>query len=406
MIDKKQFLSAITQIAEEKGLDRSKIIEAIETAMAAAYKKDYGKKTQFIKAKLNMETGEASFYQVKLVVDQSMLKEKESEEKDAEIFETESEKKFFFNPERHIMIDEAKAINSDIKLGDEIKFDLESQEDYGRIAAQTAKQIILQKLREVEKETAFEEFKNKEGELVSGLVQRIDNGNVIIDLGKTVGFLPVQEQIFKERYRIGGRIRAYVLSVTLSSRGPLILLSRSHPRFAFKIFEMEVPEISNKSVSIKSIAREAGSRTKIAVAAEVEGIDPIGSCVGLKGMRVNTIISELGGEKIDIIEWSENQAVFVKNALSPAKVINVEIKPYREALVLVPDDQLSLAIGKEGQNVRLAAKLTGFRIDVRSAQRPSETVEGGHAEAEITTESETVAKAKTDLEVQNTPTGE
>lgn len=406
MIDKKQFLSAITQIAEEKGLDRSKIIEAIETAMAAAYKKDYGKKTQFIKAKLNMETGEASFYQVKLVVDQSMLKEKESEEKDVEIFEIEGEKKFFFNPERHIMFNEAKAIDQDIKLGDEIKFDLEGQEGYGRIAAQTAKQIILQKLREVEKETAFEEFKNKEGELVSGLVQRIDNGNVIIDLGKTVGFLPPQEQIFNERYRTGGRIRAYVLSVSLSSRGPLILLSRSHPRFAFKIFEMEVPEISNKSVSIKSIAREAGSRTKIAVVAEVEGIDPIGSCVGLKGMRVNTIISELGGEKIDIIEWSENQATFIKNALSPAKVINVEIKPYREALVLVPDDQLSLAIGKEGQNVRLAAKLTGFRIDVRSAQRPSEIIEGGLAELETAAENETVAEIKTDSEVQNAPTGE
>ncbi len=378
MLDKKQFLLALAQIAEEKGLDRAKIIEAIEVAIATAYKKDYGKKNQLIKAKMNIETGEISFFLVKLVVDQSMLKEVDEKNQEDEKDE-QGIKKIHFNADRHIMIEEAKKINPDVKVGEEIKFSLEEKDVYGRIAAQTAKQIILQKLREIEKETTYNDFKNKEGEIVSGLIQRIDNGNIVIDLGKTIGYLPPQEQVKTEKYRIGSRLKMYVLSVTLSQKGPLIILSRSHPKFVAKIFEIEVPEIANKTVVIKSIAREIGSRTKIAVVSTEEGIDPIGSCVGLKGVRVNTIINELGGEKIDIIEWFEDPARFIKNALSPAKVIEVEIKPYREALVLVPDDQLSLAIGKDGQNVRLAAKLTGFRIDVRSIKRPEEEINGGKA---------------------------
>ncbi|MBI3458852.1 transcription termination/antitermination protein NusA [Candidatus Azambacteria bacterium] len=379
MLDKKQFLSALTQICEEKGIDRGKVIEAIEIAMAAAYKKDYGKKNQIIKAKINLETNTTSFYQLKIVVDESMIytdadREKRELNNPNEQSEESIIKKIHFNPETYIMIDEAQKIDPLVKLGDELKFDLEEQLDYGRIAAQTAKQIILQKIREVEKETIFKDFKKKEGEIISGIIQRIDNGDVIVDLGKIIGILPLNEQIKHERYQPGARLQAYILSANLSSKGTVIILSRTHPSLVLKIFEMEVPEIASKAVLIKSIAREAGSRTKIAVTSEEDGIDPIGSCVGLKGIRVNTIINELGGEKIDIIEWSENPVQFIKNSILPAKASSVEVFQSREALILVPEDQLSLAIGRDGQNVRLAAKLTGYRIDVRMIKKPAEEI--------------------------------
>lgn len=383
MIDKKQFLSAVTQIAEDKGLDRMKIIEAIETAMAAAYKKDYGKKSQIIRATLDVASGDVKFSQIKIVVDDSMLKpegeEEDASEDDRPEEEVEGVKKVRFNEERHIMIEEAKKTKEGVMLGDEIVSPLETPQDYGRIAAQTAKQIIIQKLKEVEKETVFSEFKSKEGEVVSGVIQRIEPRHIVVDLGKTLGYLPVEEQVRSETYRSGMRIRALILSVLTTPRGSHIILSRSHPKFVAKIFDMEVPEVNQGTVVIKAIAREAGSRTKIAVTSSEEGIDPIGSCIGQKGTRITTIISELGGEKVDVIEWSEDAGVFIKNALSPAKVVSVEVKPYREAVVLVPEDQLSLAIGKGGQNVRLAAKLTGWKIDIRSAAKPEEVVQGGMA---------------------------
>lgn len=386
MLDKKQFLSAVTQIAEDKGLDRMKIIEAIETAMAAAYKKDYGKKGQIVRASLNMETGEVKFTQVKIVVDESMLAS--DEEEDAPEAEEEKEvegdapKKVRFNEDRHTMIKEAKKIKKGVVPGDELVSDLpEPPQGYGRIAAQTAKQIIMQKLKEVEKETVFNEFKGKEGEVISGIIQRIEPRNIVVDLGKTVGYLPIEEQVRSEAYRIGMRIRVLLLSVLVTPKGSLILLSRSHPRFVAKIFEMEVPEINQGTVQIKAIAREAGSRSKIAVYSEDDGIDPIGSCIGQKGTRITTIISELSGEKVDVIEWSDDPATFIKNAISPAKTVDVEVKPYREAVILTPEDQLSLAIGRGGQNVRLAAKLTGWKIDVRSAKKPEEPVQGGIAAA-------------------------
>lgn len=387
MMDFKQFNLALNQIAEEKGIPKERIIETIEMALAAAYKKDYGKKGQIIRAKFDSATGEVVFNQVKIVVDESMLKpetqEDEAEpeiEKEVEDVEEGDEqiKKVRFNPERHIMFKEAKKINSKVKLEEELTFPLETKGDYGRIAAQTAKQVITQRIREAERDVVFEEFKAKQGEVISGIVQRIEGGKIFIDLGRTVGLMFSEERIPGEHYRVGSRIRAYVLAVERLPKGPSILLSRSHPRFVSKLFEMEVPEIASGVVEIRSIAREAGSRTKAAVASSEKGVDPIGSLVGQKGTRVSTVINELAGEKIDIIEWSEDMAKFITNALSPAKVVETVIsEKKREARVLVSNDQLSLAIGKGGQNVRLAAKLTGWKIDVRSSETPNKPVEGG-----------------------------
>lgn len=252
-------------------------------------------------------------------------------------------------------------------------FSLEAKTDYGRIASQTAKQVIIQRLREAERESVFSEFESKEGQVVSGVVQRIEGQNVFLDLGRATGILPKEEQVRGERYRLGERIKAYLVIVEKNPRNPGLYLSRSHPRFVAKLFEIEVPEIANGAVEIKSIAREAGSRTKIAAVSKEEGIDPVGSLVGQKGIRVNTVIAELGGEKIDIIEWKDNAEEYITKSLSPAKVLETEVKPDRkEAVVTVAEDQLSLAIGKGGQNVRLAAKLTGYKIDIRS--RSGETV--------------------------------
>ena len=369
-IDLKSFTSAISQIAEEKGISFEKVLESIETAIAAAYKKDYGKKGQLIKAKLDSQSGEIKFWQVKLVVDQSMIySEKELEElkeKKAEL--TEEAQKVRFNPEKHILIEEAKKFNPKIEVGQELEIALEAQKDYGRIAAQTAKQVILQKIREAEREAIFQEYKSKEGEIISGIVQRIEGKNVFFDIGKTLGILPKEEQVPGEFYRPSQRLKVYLLKVEESSKGPVIFLSRAYPKLISRLFELEVPEISSGSVQIKAIAREAGSRTKIAVASLVEGIDPIGSMVGQRGTRVTAVINELGGEKIDIIEWSEDPEKYIENSLSPAKVLEVKILPKNKALCLVPEDQLSLAIGRDGQNVRLAAKLTGWKIDVRSPE--------------------------------------
>ena len=371
----KDFASAIAQIAEEKGILKEKVLESIEQALAAAYKKDYGKKGQIIKAKLDPESGRVKFWQLKLVVNKKMIySEKELEElKKKKVESEEGGEKVRFNPERHTMIGEAKKINPKIKAGEELEIPLETREDYGRIAAQTAKQVIIQRLREAEKESVFQEYKSKEGEIISGICQRIEGKNIFFDIGKTLGILIKEEQVPGEFYRPGQRLKLYVLKVEETARGPLIFLSRAYPKLVSKLFELEVPEISAGQVEIKSIAREPGSRTKIAVASNVEGIDPIGATVGQRGTRVQVVISELGGEKIDIIEHSEDPEKYIANSLSPAKVLEVKIMPKNKALVIVPEDQLSLAIGKDGQNVRLAAKLTGWKIDVR----PPEKVEGG-----------------------------
>ncbi|MFH0791835.1 MAG: transcription termination factor NusA [bacterium] len=373
-MDLKNFLSAMHQIAEEKGISMDKVVETIETAFAAAYKKDYGKKGQIIKAKLNVQTGNVEFRQIKIVVDESMLLSEEeitALEEDHEIKEIDDDdKRVRFNPEKHIMVDEAKKIVPDIVAGGELEMSLEPKDDFGRIAAQTAKQVILQKIREAEREMIFQEFKTREGEVVSGVVQRIEGRNIFLDIGKTLGILSKEEQVPGEFYRPGQRLKVYIVRVEDMSKGPVVFLSRAYPKLISKLFELEVPEISSGQVIIKSIAREAGFRSKIAVFSQVPGIDPIGSAVGQRGARVMAVISELGGEKIDIIEYSEEPDMFIANALSPAKVLGVKVFTKSRAVVTVPVDQLSLAIGKDGQNVRLAAKLTGWKIDVRSPEDP------------------------------------
>jgi N utilization substance protein A len=295
----------------------------------------------------------------------------------------EGEKKVRFNSEKHIMIEDAKKIKKDINVGDELETALETKEDYGRIAAQTAKQVILQKIREAERTAILSEYKSKEGEIVSGIVQRMEGMNVFFDMGKTLGVLTREEQIPGEFYRLGQRLKLFVVKVEENPKGPLIFLSRAYPKLVSKLFELEVPEVSAGSVVIKSIAREAGSRSKIAVTSTMEGVDPIGSMVGQRGTRVMAVINELGGEKIDIVEWSEDPQKYIANSLSPAKAIEVKIMPKNKSLVIVPEDQLSLAIGKEGQNVRLAAKLTGWKIDVRSPGQEGEILEETAEETEV-----------------------
>ena len=380
----KNFASAIAQISEEKGISSGKVLETIEQALAAAYKKDYGKKGQVIRAKLDEKSGQVQFWQIKIVVAEKMIysetelsqmeagmkkKTKSSLTKKLEkgIKDTNDKGKIRFNAEKHIMIEEAKKINPKIKLEEEVIVPLKTKEDYGRIAAQTAKQVIMQRIREAEKESIFDEYKSKEAGIISGLVQRIEGRNVFFDIGKTLGILPREEQIPGEFYRPGQRLKLYVLKVEITSKGPKIFLSRAYPKLVSKLFELEVPEISAGTVVIKSIAREPGSRTKIAVISLEEGIDPIGAVVGQRGTRVQVVINELGGEKIDIIEYSDDPKEFISNSLSPAKIEEVKIMPKNTALAVVPHDQLSLAIGKDGQNVRLAAKLTGWKIDIRSS---------------------------------------
>ena len=367
-MDQKQFLTTIAQIAEEKGISQEQIIETIEMAIAAAYKRDYGQKGQNIRVKLDPKTGKIKVFQVFLVVDEEMLREEDdAEEGVEEVIEGDEEKKIRFNPLKHMMINEAKKVKKGIKPNEELETELEAQTDFGRIAAQTAKQVIIQRLREAEREVVYKEYKDREGEIISGIVQRIEGRNVFVDIGKTTGLLFPDEQIPGENYRIGQRLRLYILKVERGPRGTSVYLSRAYPKVVSKLFAVEVPEIAAGTVVIKSIAREPGSRTKIAVSSSEEGVDPVGSLVGQKGTRVQTVINELNGEKIDIIEWSEDVAKFIANALSPAKVLNVELADKRrEATAIVPEDQLSLAIGQRGQNVRLAARLTGWKIDVRS----------------------------------------
>ena len=365
MLDLKNLASAILEIAEERGIPENKIVDVITEAIASAYKKEYGKKKQKIKAKLDLKSGHLDFWQIKEVVDESMILSGEETDDDLEI----EDGKVRFNSERHIMLDEAKEIEKDAKKGDEVSLPLETKADFGRIAAQTAKQVILQKIKEIEKEETFKEFKDKEGEVVSGIVQRIEPMAVFFDIGRTSGILPKKEQTPNEYYKPGQRMKLFVLKTENTPKGAQIVLSRIYPKLISKLFELEVPEIGANQVAIRAIAREAGFRSKVAVEALEEGIDPIGSLVGQRGTRIIAVTNELSGEKIDVIIWNESPEKFIANALSPAKVLEVKILPKNKAQAIIPDDQLSLAIGKEGQNVRLAAKLTGWKIDVRSVSQ-------------------------------------
>ena len=364
MLDLKTMKSALEQLEQERKIPREKIIDAIEQALAAAYKKDYGKKGQIVRATIDIETGRMEFYQVKIVVDDSIVRMTTDEDAEEEI--SEDDNRVRFNEEHHILIADAKKIKSDAKLEEEIIFPLETKEDYGRIAAQTAKQVIIQKIREAERGAIIDEYGSKEGEIVNGFVQKVERGIVYVDFNRATGIILPEEQIPGEFYKRGERIRAYLYSVEETPRGVNLKLSRTHPQLIEGLFASEAPEIASGTVEIKAIAREAGSRSKIAVYSNDEHVDPVGSCVGQKGVRVTTVMSELGGEKIDIIPWSGNPSEYIASALSPARVLDIEVNEVEhKAVVEVTADQLSLAIGKGGQNVRLAAKLTGWRIDIK-----------------------------------------
>jgi N utilization substance protein A len=373
MFDLKVINSVLNQLEKDRGIPREKALDAIEQALSSAYKKEYGKHGQIIRADFNQESGTVSFQQVKEVVDDSTVQLPDEDGG----FDTDSDLDRF-DSERHILIDDAQKIKGSAELGDEIAFPLEDKDDYGRISTQTAKQVIIQKIREAEKVSVYDEFAEKKGQIVNGTVQRFERGNLYIDLGRATGLMPYKEQIPGERFRQGERIRALLLDVDESSRGIFLKLSRSSANFLRRLFEMEAPEVASGVVELKRIAREAGSRSKIAVHSDDEYIDPVGACVGQRGVRVTTVMSALGNEKIDIIEWSGNDEIFVEKALSPAEVMRVELdEDTKEAHAYVMPDQQSLAIGKGGQNARLAAKLTGWTIDIRS-------LEGDDEESEIT----------------------
>ncbi len=371
MLDLKTIQSVLGEF-EERGITKETMIDAIEAAMATAYKKEYGKRGQVVRAKLDMGTGTISFEQVKTVVDETMVRFVEDEEIEESAHphreeETPEGELPRYDAEKHILLEDARRIKRDAELGSELVFPLEPQDDFGRIAAQTAKQVVIQKIREAEKLSILDEFGTKRGEIVSGIVQRAERGSLYVDLGRATGVIPYEEQIPGERFRPGERIRAYLGAVDEGFRGVYLRLSRANPKFVVKLFEMEAPELASGALEVKNIAREPGSRTKIAIASLEPHVDPVGSLVGQRGVRVSTVMSEIGGERIDIIEWSEDQSAFVKESLSPATVIDVVLdEAERRATVTVSEDQQSLAIGRGGQNVRLAAKLTGWNIDIMS----------------------------------------
>ncbi|MBI5733759.1 MAG: transcription termination/antitermination protein NusA [Candidatus Kerfeldbacteria bacterium] len=380
-------LMAIQQICEEKNIPVSAVVETIEQALAAAYRKDFGQKNENIKVEFDPVTGGSRVFDVKLVV-----------EGPAEGEETINEKK-------ELLLADAKLLKPAVKIGDEIKTELKVPADYGRMAAQTAKQVIIQRLREAEREVVFSEYKDKEGQVVIGTIQRVEGRTVFVDLGHTIAVMPYSEQIVREHYAASARFKFYLVSVNATARGPEVIVSRTHPEIVRQLFEQEVPEIASGVVVIKAISREAGSRTKIAVYTEEANVDPIGSCVGQRGMRVQTVITQLGGEKIDIIEWSDDMRKFIAAALAPAKVQSVNLdEAQRLAQVEVAEDQLSLAIGRNGQNVRLAVKLTGWRIDISGSVSGHINIEEVDQEAAVVkNETETVSSAAGDLAAPAAP---
>ena len=405
---------AIKQICDEKGISYDSVMETIKAALGAAYRKDFGNKLQNIQVEFDPETMKLEVYDVKTVVEdvpeEELLKaegENAEEPKPQVIKKAEEEavatsddspstalgaepdgsEKKHFNPKTEIQLKDAKAIKKSHKIGDVMQTKLEVPGSFGRMAAQTAKQVIIQKLREAERETVFNEFKNKENIILVGTVQRREGRMVFIDLGKATALLPMEEQIAREPYNPGDHLKVLVAAVNKTTKGPGIIVSRTRPELVAKFFEMEIPEIANGTVQIKGIAREAGSRTKIAVYTEQENIDPIGSCIGQRGARVQTIISELKGEKIDIILYSDNAEEYISNALKPAKISSISTnKEMKSAVVRVPEDQLSLAIGKSGQNVRLAARLTGWKIDIETDKGEKAKTETGETESPAASE--------------------
>ncbi|OGY46007.1 MAG: hypothetical protein A3J65_02655 [Candidatus Buchananbacteria bacterium RIFCSPHIGHO2_02_FULL_45_11b] len=451
-MDQASIAEAVKQICEEKGIPMEAVIATIEAALAAAYRKDFGEKNQNVKAEFNLDTGQIKVFDVKTVVEDlppELLEEIKKAEAEGEKYEKrekrekrelklaspEAEKREKrelklaspeeekpakeaapaegevlpeeearrFNPKTEIQITDAKQIDKKYEINDEIKTPLEVPGEFGRMAAQTAKQVIIQKLRETEREAMFEEFKKREGEIMIGTIQRREGALVLVDLGKTTALLPPEEQIRTENYAAGAHLKVYVVSVSASSKGPTIIVSRAHPEIVNKLFALEIPEIQSGVVVIKSIAREAGSRSKIAVWTDQENIDPIGSCIGQRGARIQTIISELKGEKVDIIKYSEDPKEFIANALSPAKITEIKInEAEKTAVAKVPEDQLSLAIGRSGQNVRLAARLTGWKIDIVSDAGKKIEVEemGEETKAEEKPEAEPAKEAEVETKTE------
>jgi len=347
-VNNTELIRAIKQLEEEKGLSTDVLIEAIEAALLSAYKKNFGAAAQNIRVEVDRETGEQHVYSIRTIVDE------------------------FTDSNTQVPLAEAQTWDPESRVGDILEVEV-TPRDFGRIAAQTAKQVIVQRIREAERDMVYKEFRDREGDIVTGTVQRVERRNVYMDLGRIEAVLPPTEQVPREGYRQNDRVKAYVVEVKQGNRGPQIVVSRTHPGLLKRLFELEVPEIYEGIVEIKAIAREAGARSKVAVVSRDRNVDAVGACVGPKGSRVQSIVDELRGEKIDIVPWAADSAAFVASALSPAKVIRVEIsEETKTALVIVPDNQLSLAIGKEGQNARLAAKLTGWRIDIKSESQIKE----------------------------------
>ncbi len=374
LFDLKTLNSALDELQAERGISRDSVVEALATALAAAYRREYGKRGQIIRATFDPQTGDLEFRQAKIVVDNTLVR---GEEEDPTSTEDHRSR---FNPEQHIMLEDARRIKRDAQLDEEVSFPLETHEDFGRIAAQAAKQVIMQKIREAERASIISEYGEREGEIVTGHVQRFERGNLFVDLGRATAILPYDEQIPGERYRQGERVRALLLRVDEGVRGTFIRLSRSHPHFLTKLFEAEVPEMASGIVKVKGIVREPGSRAKIAVQSTDDHVDPVGALVGQRGVRVAVVTSELGGEKIDVVEWSEEPSTFVKEVLKPAQILEIELdEEGGRATVTVAEDQQSLAIGRGGQNVRLAARLTGWKMDIRSTggSQVEGTEEGG-----------------------------
>lgn len=409
----------IKVICQEKELDEETVLSAIEKALASAYRKDFGEDDQNIKFNFDPETGDMEAWDEKEVVEdveeeelersrEEFKKKREQARKEGrELREEELEDLVHFNEKEQIMLSDAKEVDEDVEVGDTLKIPLEIPGEFGRMAAQTAKQVIIQKLKEAERENVFEEYKEKEGTIVEGVIQSVkDSGNVLVDLGKINGFLPHKEQNSQDGYTPGKRLIFHIKSVEKGSKGPEILLSRSSEEMVKLIFEREIPEIESGELELKSVAREAGSRSKVSVWTDDDSIDPIGSCIGRRGSRITTIIDELGGEKVDVVEYSDDPKEYIKNALSPADVEEVKISEYgEEATAVVDEDQFSLAIGKNGQNVRLAAELTGWVINVVEKGEDTEVsstddTEDLNEEVEMETEEEKEIEEKEEPEEQ------
>ena len=357
-IDNKELIIALEDLEKEKGIKKEYLLESIETALVTAYKRNFDS-LENVRVEMDKKTGATHVYSIKEAVEKVE------------------------NSETQISMEEAKKINPDISEGETVEIEIVPR-NFGRIAAQTAKQVIIQKLRELEREIIFNEYNDRKGEIVTGLIQKADRNIVVMDLGKLEGVMPSKEQIPTEHYRVNDKIKGYVLDVEKGSKGaPQVIVSRSHPDFVRKLLEFEIPEIYEGVIEIKSVSRDPGYRSKVAVYSPDPNIDPVGSCVGQKGVRIQNVINELNGEKIDVIEWNEDPSIYIASSLLPAKILAVDIKPEEKfAQVIVPDDQLSLAIGKSGQNARLAAKLTNWKIDIKSETQFREMLMNAQNETE------------------------